>query len=205
MPTDPDITAVTFYFDPSCPWTWRTSRWLVDVTERVGVPIAYRAFELSNGGSLADVPEQFRASAVASRPFLRAVEAAHADDRDDVIAAFYTAYGTKLHDEGSSPTTALVKETLRAAGGEKYLPSMEDSSLDASMAQARAAAQRFSGDDSGSPVTVLSSAEDDHGFFGPVLAPVPTDDDADRLWDVLVTAASLPQFFELKARRTAQP
>lgn len=205
MPAGPDVTAVTFYFDPACPWTWRTSRWLVDVTERAGTPVSYRPFELSNGGSFDDVPEQFRAGAVASRPFLRAVEAAHADGRDDLVGAFYRAYGTKIHDEGVQPSTALVEESLTTAGAEAYLGSLQDMGLNAGMAQARAEAQRFSGEDTGSPVTVLTTADGEHGFFGPVVAPVPAGDDADRLWDVLVTAASLPQFFELKARRTAQP
>ncbi len=205
MPASADVTAVTFHFDPACPWTWRTSRWLVDVTDRAGTPVSYRAFELSNGGSFDDVPEQFRAGAMASRPFLRAVEAAHADGRDDLIGAFYGAYGSKIHDEGVEPSTALVGESLTAAGAEAYLPSLQDTSLDAAMAQARAAAQRFSGDDTGSPVTVLAGSDGERGFFGPVLAPVPTGDDADRLWDVVVAAATIPQFFELKARRTAQP
>ena len=40
----PDATAAsaTFFFDPLCPWTWVTARWLVDVADRRGFPVAWR-------------------------------------------------------------------------------------------------------------------------------------------------------------------
>lgn len=199
------VRKVTFYLDPSCPWTWRTSRWLVDVTRAKDVPVEYRAFELSNGAPLDRVPEQFRAGATASRGFLRAVEKAHADSRDDVIGAVYTAYGTAVHDNKQTPSEDLVRQAFTDNGGGDYLNALGDDSLDAGVAAARAQAQQHSGDDSGSPVLVLKSEAGERGFFGPVLAPTPTGPDAERLWDLIVTAASVPQFFELKGRRTTSP
>jgi membrane-associated PAP2 superfamily phosphatase len=32
--TGPQATSVEFWFDPGCRFTWRTSRWLVDVAHR---------------------------------------------------------------------------------------------------------------------------------------------------------------------------
>ncbi|MGI8435047.1 MAG: DsbA family protein [Nocardioidaceae bacterium] len=196
---------VTFYFDPACPWTWRTSRWLVDTASRHGVPVSYRAFELSNGASLDTVPEQYRAGAVASRQLLRAVEMAHAGEADGIIEAVYTANGTAIHDEGQDPSTELVRQSLTDAGGQQYLGALSDDSLDASVASARRLAQEHSGDDTGSPVLVLTTAAGERGFFGPVLAPTPTGEAADRIWDLLLGAAAAPEFFELKCRRTSSP
>lgn len=31
--------AVEFWFDPGCPFTWRTSRWLLDVATRRGLDV----------------------------------------------------------------------------------------------------------------------------------------------------------------------
>jgi hypothetical protein len=205
MSTSAEVTAVAYHFDPACPWTWRTSRWLVDVTGRLGLPLSYRAFELSDGAPLDAVPDEYRAGALASRSFLRVVEAAHARGDDGLIAGFYTAYGTALHDRQASPSRTLIEETLTQSGGGHYLAALDDESLDADVASARHGAQAFAGDDAGSPVVVLSTPDGQRGFFGPVLAPTPTGADADRLWSVVTAFVALPQVFEVKRRRNANP
>jgi len=90
--------------------------------------------------------------------------------------------------------------------GPEYTVALGDQDLDAGVAAARAEARGYAGDDIGSPVLLLMTAAGGHrGFFGPVLAPTPTGEAADRLWDLLVSAAAVPEFFELKTRRTASP
>ena len=42
-------------------------------------------------------------------------------------------------------------------------------------------------------------------FFGPVISPTPRGDEALRLWDGVVAAASFDGFFELKRSRTRGP
>ncbi len=81
------MQGVTLFFDPACPWTWRTSRWLVHVAARKGVPVGYRPFELSDAAPLDTVPEAYRSAAAASRTFLRVVEKAHGAGADEVTAA----------------------------------------------------------------------------------------------------------------------
>jgi hypothetical protein len=201
----PTVTAATFFFDPVCPWTWRTARWLVDVAGRRNIAISYRAFELSDGGSLDEVPEQYRAGATVSRRFLRMVEAAHAAGDDHVVGEVYAAYGKALHDDDQDASAELVEHCLTEAGGSAYVAALDDESLDARTAASRTLAQGFSGDDTGSPVITLETSDGTVGFFGPVIASTPTGDDADRLWDAVVTAATIDQFFELKRRRTAEP
>ena len=201
--TRPD--RVTFYFDPACPWTWRTSRWLEDVTGRAGIPLAFDAFELSNGAPLDQVPEQYRVGAVASRAFLRAVTRAHDDGHDALISSAYTYYGTQVHDDGVRPSLDLVSEAWTRAGGHSYLTALGDDGLDALTAASRARGAQLAGDDVGSPILAFDVDGATRGFFGPVLAPTPTGPAADRLWDVVVGAITVPQFFELKTRRTSQP
>ncbi|MEU2792101.1 hypothetical protein [Streptomyces sp. NPDC007100] len=205
MPDRFDVTAVTFHFDPVCPWTWRTAQWLVDVTGRRGIPLFYRAFDLTGGAPLGELPEGRRAAAAAGRCLLRVTEAAHADGRDALAGAAYAVYGAAVHDGGADPTPELAERALSEAGGTAYAAALHDTALDRPVARAREEAQEFSGEDAGSPVTILTTAAGTRGFFGPVVAPAPTGADADRLWDAVAGAASVPQFFEVRARRTAKP
>ncbi len=199
-------TAVSFYFDPACPWTWATSRWLVDVAARQPLDIAWRAFELSDGRSLDDVPEPWRAGAEVSRGFLRIVEAAHAGDGGELIGPLYTAYGSRLHDKGEAPSFALLREAADEVGLPANLLAAADQEQWAlAVAAARAEAEAVAGDDIGSPVLVLDRPGLPlTGFFGPVLHPAPTGAEADRLWRLVLDAADSP-LFELKRRRTSSP
>ncbi|MBA3288654.1 MAG: disulfide bond formation protein DsbA [Acidimicrobiia bacterium] len=199
------VQHVTFFFDPACPWTWRTSRWVVHVTARRSIPLGFRAFDLSDGEPVDTMPERYRPAIRASRGFLRAIEQAHADGGDDIVGPIYAAYGALVHDGDVDPSPQLVREVFAEHGGGRYLDALDDTSLDKPVAAARAEAQEFSGDDTGSPVIVLQTTTGDFGVFGPVLAPTPTGADADRVWDGVVALATTPEFFELKRRRTADP
>lgn len=195
---------VTLHFDPSCPFTWRTSRWLVDVTARAGVELRYRPFEISAGSALDEVDERWRERVAQGRRFLRGVEAAGRDGRYDVVAAAYAAYGKHVHEAGEDPTAALVEQVWTDAGGERYVAALDDVGLDAAVLEARHRGTELAGDEIGSPVTVIGSTDgSERGFFGPVVWPFPTGENADRLWTAVVSAAAVPEFFELKTRRTA--
>ena len=53
----------------------------------------------------------------------------------------------------------------------------------------------------GTPVVAVG----DVAFFGPVISPAPKGEEAGRLYDGVVAAASVPGFFELKRTRTTGP
>ena len=199
------VSRVTFYFDPACPWTWRTSRWLVEAAAARGVPVEYAAFELSAGRPIDQAAPEHQAAAVASRLFLRGLVAAREEGRHGLIASWYTAYGTALWEEGTEPSADLVRRTLTASGGTDLMHTLDDTHLDAAVATSRTDALEWAGDDVGSPVTVWHVAGGHRGFFGPVVAPAPTGSGSDALWDAVVAAAAVPEFFELKSRRTSSP
>jgi len=47
MTAAPTRTGATFYFDPGCPWTWMTSRWLVAAAQERALDIRWRTFSLA--------------------------------------------------------------------------------------------------------------------------------------------------------------
>ncbi|MGD9999387.1 MAG: hypothetical protein AB7R77_08600 [Ilumatobacteraceae bacterium] len=206
--TDPNgeqVQRVTLYFDPACPWTWRTSRWLVGAATTRGVPVEYAALELTAGADVKEVPSERRAAAAASRMFLRGVTAARAEGRHDLIGRWYTLFGTSRWDDHAEPTGDLVRNTLVSAGGDDLFAALDDAGLDDPMAASRSEALDWAGDDVGSPVTVWDLGEHRRGFFGPVVAPKPVGSESDTLWEAVRNLVVAPDFFEIKARRTHDP
>ena len=66
---------IDFWFDPACPWCWRTSRWLLDVAPHRNLDIRWHSISLleKNGGA-ENIPEQYRARVQATHRMLRVVE-----------------------------------------------------------------------------------------------------------------------------------
>lgn len=191
--------AITFYFDPMCPFTWRTYRWLKDVTTRSGEPVTWKFLSLAVLNADKDIPEQFRPGITFGRNAHRVLAAADRKHGQDAVDRLYSALGRRLHDDGAEPVT----DTLTAAIAETGLPAdladaADDASLDAVVRASHDEAQASVGDETGSPVTVV---DDGPGFFGPVVSPVPQGADADRLLEALRLLSSVSQFSELKRAR----
>lgn len=198
------VNKVTLHFDPSCPWTWQTSRWLVAAADARGVAVEYAAFELTAGEPIDQLAAERRDTGQASRAFLRGVTAARADGQHDLVGRWYTEFGRSHWDDEREPSIDLVRSTLESVGGHHLVGALDDPGLDEPMAEARRAALEWAGDDAGSPVTVWDLDGRQRGFFGPVVATAPRAS-SDALWDAVVTAATVPELFELKARRTDSP
>src|SRR2546430_17016183 len=71
---------VTFWFDPSCPYTWRTSRWLLAVTGARNLTIDWRLMSLAILNEDKEIPERFRAKQEGGR---RAARGPIAGDEKD--------------------------------------------------------------------------------------------------------------------------
>ena len=191
--------AVTFYFDPMCPFTWRTSRWVRDVAGRTGEPVTWKFLSLAVLNEGKDVPEQFRPVLAFGRTAHRVLAAADQKYGQEAVERLYSALGRRLHYENAAPDTV----TLAAAVAEAQLPAdlvdaVEDSSLDTVVRASHDEAQALVGTETGSPVTAVDGGP---GFFGPVVAPVPEGADADRLFEALRLLSTVPQFSELKRAR----
>nr|WP_296067813.1 DsbA family protein [uncultured Actinoplanes sp.] len=188
----------TYYFDPVCPFTWRTSRWLVGVAAERDVTIHWRAFSLSilNGG---DTPEQYRPMMAASAKALRLVEALRADGRDDAIGAFYQELGSRTHEAETALSDDLVVQAAEAAGIEDSKTIIEDSRWDEAVRNSHETAMSLAGPDIGSPVLHVDGAA--RGLHGPIIGPVPTGEEALALWDSVVPLMRMDTFFEVKRGR----
>lgn len=188
----------TYFFDPACPFTWRTSRWLVGVAPERGVTLRWRAFSLAilNGDG---IPDAYKPMMDASSRALRLVEALHADGRDDAAGTFYTELGTRTFEAGAPISDELVDAAAAAAEIEDAARVLDDPSWDESVRASHEEAFASAGPDIGSPVLTVDGAG--RGVHGPIIGDPPGRDEALAIWDALVPLARSSTFFEIKRGR----
>jgi hypothetical protein len=190
----------TYFFDPVCPFTWRTSRWLVSVAPDRDVTIRWRAFSLSilNGDN---VPDEYKPMMEASTRALRLVEALRAENRDEVIGAFYTEVGTRTHDAGKPLSDDIVVAAAVAAGVEDPKVILDDEAWDEAVRESHETGFASAGPDIGSPVLQIEGAE--RGVHGPILSldGTPPREEALAIWDAMVPLVRSTSFFEVKRGR----
>jgi 2-hydroxychromene-2-carboxylate isomerase len=194
-PTTP--TPVEFFFDPSCPFTWRTSRWLTTVADAGAAAVTWRLMSLAMLNEGREIPEQYRDGVRQGTRALRALAAAR-EHGNDAVARLYTELGTRRHEQGGAGDDATIAEAVAEAGlPESVASAVDDEDLDGVVRAEHEASQEAVGDTAGSPVTALRG----RGFFGPVVVPPPTGDDAMALFEAVRTMAGVPGFSELKTTR----
>lgn len=190
---------VDFWFHPGCPWTWVTSRWLLDVAPQRDLDVHWRSFSLTLLNGCADVPRQYRERAEGAHDVLRVVEAARqAGEPQSAIGDFYTGTARELF-QGAWPLH--VPDTLAAAGMDASLAgAFSDSSWDRAIQASMNEAMERCGNTAASPTIAVESAPG-KAFFGPVLSHKPEGKAAVDLWDAFATLAASGAMYELKRDR----
>lgn len=196
-------TAVDFWFDPVCPWAWMTSRWIDEVARQRDIDVTWHIMSLAILNENNEMSDGRRASHRAGYAYGQLVTAVAQELGQDRVKAIYDALGTRIHVDGRGATdTAILAEVIaqcdvpqgladRAAAGE-FDDAYRASHIDG--------INRV-GQDVGTPVIAVNGV----AFFGPVISPAPKGEDALRLFDGIVMAASYDGFFELKRSRTRGP
>lgn len=195
------IDAVAFFADPCCPWSWNTSRWLVDVAGRTGTTITWRSLSVAELNRGREVSEHFAPRLVCSRRMARVFEGLRAAGRNDDIAAMFTAFGTHLHHDGVDPAEDLTRSSAALCGldADEMIAFADDERWDIAIETSVAEAMELAGPGVGSPI--VARPELGRAFFGPIVSPPPIGDDALALWSIVETALGIDTFFELKRGR----
>jgi 2-hydroxychromene-2-carboxylate isomerase len=194
-------TAVDFWFDPICPYTWRTSRWLLDVSGRRPVSVTWRLMSLAMLNEGKDVPEQTRDRMQQGLLALRVLTACGETAGQEGIAKLYTCLGTHRHQRGEPYSSEVIAAAVSEAGLPGPLAAAaEDTGYDDAVRSSHEAGQRRVGTETGSPVLAIDGGR---GYFGPVVVPIPTGDDGIRLFEAVRMLATVPAFSELKTARAS--
>jgi len=195
-------TKAEFWFDPSCPWAWITSRWILEVQAQRDIEVKWNIFSLAVLNEGRELKPEYRERIDKTWGPVRVIAAAKKKNGYEVVLPLYTEIGTLFH-PGAKP---VAKETIsEALQNQKLDPTLIDfydtNDFDKDLRDSTKAGLALVGDDVGTPIISIEGV----AFFGPVLTPAPKGSEALKLWDGVVAAASLPGFFELKRTRTARP
>jgi 2-hydroxychromene-2-carboxylate isomerase len=190
---------VTMWFDPGCPYTWRTSRWLTGVAAERGLTVDWRVMSLAILNEHREIPEQYREAMRLGVAALRVLAATRQAHGTQGLGSLYAAIGRRIHQDGRSLDRTVLSEGLAEAGlPAGLLAAADDPAADEAVRASHDEGQQRTGQESGSPVLAM---DDGPGFFGPIVVEAPTGDEAMRLFDGLALLSSVPLFVELKRAR----
>ena len=204
------MTKIEFYYDPSCPFCWITSRWLLQVSAEREIDITWRQFSLALKNNELETQDDesphastHRASHRAQRVIARAVR-----EHDASAAELYSEFGIRFHIMEQQFDNEMIKEVLEA----KALPltlldAADDNELDVFLQDEIGSAVEAAGSDIGVPTIVFMDKDGQRmGYFGPVLNELPpTLEESLAIWDGLEKLATVSSFYELKRARSGGP
>jgi len=163
---------IEFYFDPSCPWCWVTSRWLVEVSKSRDVKIEWLPFSLAMKNDELDGDDRtghLDTHSIAHK-VIRMIEAIHENEKIS-RGELYSAFGKAYFIEKNVHDDIFMAEVLKRLGlSDKYLSLSESDQYDSAIKSHIENACKIVGDDVGVPLIIfINENGEKQGYFGPVL------------------------------------
>lgn len=188
---------VTFYFDPICPFSYKTSLWIREVRAVRSLEIDWRFLSLQainqGTGNLKD-------SHAMSMPAFRVMAKARREIGDEAVDNLYAWIGRARHEENEDISRQDVLEG--AATGLGYDPALVARALSDETTVDDVQADHTSGVVNGAfGVASIEVNNDNRPFFGPVIGEVPTGERAGEMWDHFSWLIAQDEFFEIKRER----
>ena len=205
MTSPSGISNISFYFDPSCPWTYIASRWIRNVTAINGVPLEFRPFSLAIKNHGGQITPQMELGLGLLRVIAKIQNENSKFDADRLTSEIYLRFGEEFH------VKALGLDTnIRSILSEFSLPddatsAINDPTFDDQISASMTEALALTGQDFGVPIIAIQREDQRQAFFGPILCKVPTGDETIELWTHFVGLSELGCFFELKRTKRSGP
>lgn len=188
---------VTFYFDPICPFSYRTSLWIREARKVRPLEIDWRFLSLK---AINDGTENLKDAHSRSLPAFRLMAKARLDHGNDSVDKLYASIGRLRHEEKKEiDNTDVLEEAVDEVGIDRTILARaldDDATLQAIQDD------HTSGVAKGAfGVASIEVNGDGRAFFGPVIGDGVTGARAGELWDHFAWIVSQPEFYEIKRER----
>lgn len=199
---------INIWVDPLCPFAWMTAQWMLEVEKVRDITTRFNIMSLTVlNEDRTDLSEDYAERMRRGMGPVRVAMAVEQEHGKDGLRKIYLELCKRRHNEGQEFSTKLYREALESAG---YAPSLADAADDDSRDEAIRVSHHEGMDPVGSDVgTPVIHFPDGQGgttaFFGPVLVPPPTGEEAGRLMDGLKVIATTDGLYELKRSRDRKP
>ncbi|MEU7578312.1 disulfide bond formation protein DsbA [Streptomyces sp. NPDC041068] len=193
--SDRRCAGVDFWFDPVCPYTWITSRWLREVERVRDIAVRWRVMSLAvlNEGLAVDPEDPEGLYGEYMKAHGRVCAAVRERHGNEALGRYFDALGQRLHEQQdwSGMTAALADAELPVDLASVAMTGECDAAVRAS----HEAGIALVGTDVGTPVLSVDGVG---AVFGPVVSPAPRGEAAGRLWDGVVLMAGVEGFCEFR-------
>ena len=193
---------VDFWFDPTCPWAWITSRWILEVAPMRDLEVRWHVMSLAVLNEGRELKPDYRKRMDQAWGPARVLIAAQQRFGDDVLLPLYTALGNQFHIQKAPIERTTVEAALQACELPADLAeAMTSADFDQALRASHEDGIQRVGLDVGTPIISVNGSS----FFGPVVTPMPHGEAAARLWDGVLLVASTDGFYEIKRTRDRRP
>jgi hypothetical protein len=209
---EPDVR---FWFDPTCPFAWLTSRWVRTVQEQRSYDVEWRFISLRlvnrDVDYAAHFPPEYEDGHTFGLHLLRLCARVRDEHGPGAVGRLYEALGRRIFDVADGPARdpagarAVAAEALAELDlPDPLLAALDDAGRDAAIQAEGDEALALTGKDVGTPILHIAPPEG-AAFFGPVISRLPSPEQAGELWDHVVGLATFPGFAELKRSLRERP
>ena len=194
------METVACYFDPMCPWAYRTSLWLREVREHTNTVIDWRFFSLEEVNRTDgkkhpwERPWSYGWSQMRVAAWLRR-------EGQDLVDRWYAACGAAFFERGEQTFTSDGAGAVLASIG--LSPSIVSSAMDdpTTSDEVRADHDHLVREHGGHGVPTLVF-EDGQALYGPAVLEPPRGPAAVRLWELVQGWREFPDLYELRRPKT---
>lgn len=192
---------VRLFIDPTCPFAWVTSRWLLNavrVRPEYTAEFAIMSLYVLNEGR--ELDPGYRADIDKTLAPAHLFKAVQEELGQEAFQKLYTAWGERFHvQDRKDDYREVAEESLAEAGIDaEMINAWDERTYEGALREDQAAVQRMVGDDVGTPVISFGSGT---AYFGPVITRAPQGEEAARLLEGLSALSSVRGFAELKRAR----
>jgi len=188
-----------------------TARWVVDVVQNErDLNITWRPISLLFKNDPPQDSAWYPAS-LHTHKLLRVMESLHAAGGNEDAFALYWEAGRNIHHDGIRDVTdprISAEQLLSNVGLDvSHAAAFDDDSWDVIIREKMDAGIALVGSDVGTPIIAFDTNDGAGkiGIFGPVISRAPHGEEGLKLWDAMVTMATMDGFWELKRTRTVDP